>query len=115
MKAERDPASAAVSSVLSAGVGASLVLMASGLALCLLRGGPLPAAATPASALGAGLRALDAGALMSLGLLVLLATPAARVVVLIWQFARKREWVFVAVSTAVFAILAASVLAGRGE
>ena len=52
---------------------------------------------------------------MSLGLVILLATPAARVVVLVWQFARRREWAFVAISLTVLAVLAASVAIGRGE
>lgn len=115
MNAPRDAASAAVSRTLTAGVGASLSAMAAGYALALARGGPLPGAATPLSELAAGLLAVDPGALMSLGLLLLLATPAARVVVLAWQFARRREWPFVAVSLIVLAVLGASVLLGKGE
>lgn len=115
MSAPRDPASAAVARTLTAGVAASLAAMAAGYALALLRGGPLPAAATPLADLAAGLRALDPGAVMSLGLLLLLATPAARVAVLVWQFARRREWLFAAVSLTVLGILAASVALGRAE
>lgn len=115
MSARHDPASAAVSLTLAAGVTASMILMGGGFALALLRGGPVPAEATPLAALAAGLASFDPGALMSLGLIILLATPAARVAVLVWQFARRREWVFVAISMTVLGVLAASVAIGRGE
>ena len=115
MSAEHDPASAAVSRTLTLGVAGSLAMMAAGFLLALLRGGPLPTAATPLPELAGGLRSLDASAVMSLGLVILLATPAARVVVLVWQFARRREWAFVAISLTVLAVLAASVAIGRGE
>lgn len=115
MSAPRDAASAAVSLTLAGGVTASMTLMAGGFALALLRGGPIPAQATPMSGLATGLRAFDPAALMSLGLMILLATPAVRVAVLVWQFARRREWVFVAISLTVLAVLAASVAIGRGE
>jgi uncharacterized membrane protein len=115
MSEHHDPAAVAVSRTLAAGVGASMFLMTAGLLLALTRGGPLPDSATPLPALGAGLASADPGALMSLGLIILLATPAARVVVLTWQFARRREWLFAAVSLVVLGVLAASVLIGRGE
>lgn len=115
MSAPHDPAGVAVSRTLTAGVAASLSLMAAGLVLSLARGGPLPNAATPLGSLAAGLGAGDPAALMSLGLLTLLATPAARVAVLAAQFARNREWIFVAISLTVLGVLAASVLIGRVE
>lgn len=111
----RDSAGVAVSRTLAAGVGASLTLMGAGFVLALARGGPLPEKASALPELAGGLRAGDPAAVMSLGLLVLLATPASRVAVLAWQFARRREWVFVAVSLTVLGVLAASVLLGRGE
>lgn len=115
MSARRDPASAAVSRALTAGVASSMALMAAGFALALQRGGPIANAATPMSELAAGLRAGDPAGVMSLGLLILLATPAARVAVLVWQFGRRREWVFVAVSLTVLGVLAMSVALGQGE
>ena len=115
MSVKKDPASAAVSLTLALGVASSLTAMAAGYLLALVRGGPLPAAATPVGELAAGLVMGDPGAVMSLGLLLLLATPAARVAVLVWQFARRREWIFVAVSLTVLAVLAASVVIGRAE
>lgn len=109
-----DRASVAVSRTLAAGVGGSLALMGAGLLLALAHGS-VPDAATPLAALPAAVRAGDPAALMSLGLLVLLATPAARVCVLVWQFARRGEWRFVAVSLVVLGVLLASVFIGRGE
>lgn len=115
MKAPKDSASAAVSLTLALGVASSLTAMAAGYVLALVRGGPLPVAATPIGELAAGLRTGDPGAVMSLGLLLLLATPAARVCVLVWQFARRREWAFAAISLTVLAVLALSVVIGRAE
>lgn len=109
-----DRASVAVSRTLAAGVACSLTLMGAGLVAALARGG-VPDAATPLASLPAAVLAGDPGGLMSLGLIILLATPAARVCVLIWQFARRDEWRFVAVSAVVLGVLVASVLIGRGE
>ncbi len=115
MNREHDPVSVAVSRTLKMGVVLSMTMMTAGLLLAFARGGPLPDAATPLRSLASGLGSADPGALMSLGLLVLLATPAARVVVLAWQFARRREWLFLAVSLIVLSVLAGSILVGRGE
>ena len=111
---ERASAEAAVSRTLTAGVSASLLLMGGGLLLSAARRSPLPEAATPLALLPAGLGAGDPDAVMSLGLIILLSTPAARVAVLVWQFARRRDWLFAAVALAVLGILAASVRIGRG-
>lgn len=54
-------------------------------------------------------------ATMRLGLLALLATPAARVAALAWEFGRRREWTFLLCSLFVLAVLAASVLLGRAS
>jgi uncharacterized membrane protein len=114
MKERHDPAAAVVSRTLAAGVGASVLLMAAGLVLSFASGHALPEAAPSASRLLSGALALDPAALMSLGVVVLLATPAARVAVLCWQFLKRREWRMAAVSLIVLTVLAGSVLLGRG-
>lgn len=115
MSSPRDSAGVAVSRVLTMGVAGSLTMMAGGFLLALVRGGPIPAETTPLNGLAAGLGQGDARAFMSLGVLILLATPAARVVVLCWEFAKRREWAFVLISLTVLGVLGASVLIGRGE
>jgi uncharacterized membrane protein len=63
--------------------------------------------------MGAGL----AGILLPGGLIILIATPAARVIVSVVEYVRERDWVFVALTLTVLAALVASVVAafwGRG-
>lgn len=62
---------------------------------------------------GAWLVARDAaivGPVVNVGLLILMATPIARVVASVAGFAWQREWRYVAMTAAVLATLAASVL-----
>jgi len=51
------------------------------------------------------LRAFEPGGFFELGLLVLLATPAARVVALCAAYLRRRQWLFSGISLFVLAIL----------
>jgi uncharacterized membrane protein len=110
-----DGASRAASAALRAGTASAVILILAGLAAALLRREPLPDQAPPAAALLQDALAGRPGGLLGLGLVLLLATPAFRVAVLAWQFARRREWTMLAVSAAVLCVLGASVLAGRGE
>jgi uncharacterized membrane protein len=48
--------------------------------------------------------------LLTIGLMLLLATPVARVVVSVVDYARERNWVFFVLTVIVLAELAASVL-----
>lgn len=109
----RDAPSAAVSRALTAGVCVSLSLMTLGAALSAASGRPLPASTPPPALLPAALGRGEPAALVALGVLALIATPAARVVVLAWQFARRREWAMTAVSLAVLGILTCGVVLGR--
>lgn len=56
---------------------------------------------------------LEGRGLIQLGLLLLLATPVARVALLVFAFARERDRLYVAVTLAVLAVLLYSLLAGR--
>ncbi len=113
---------AAVSRLLRAGVTLSAVVAIGGLTLDLLRHGGDPPhyrvfVGEPAelrSVWGVlhGAAALDARALIQLGLLILIATPVARVVFSAAAFALERDRVFVALTALVLAALVYS-LAGR--
>ena len=85
---------AVIGRLLHAGVVTSSVCLAGGLMLTVA--GVFPAVAN--AALGAGL-------------IVLLATPIARVIVSAGGYARERDWVFVLLTIGVLVSLAGSVLA----
>jgi len=80
--------------VLRAGVIASSVCLSVGLALALLNG-----------------EGGTAGVLLRTGIVVLLATPVARVVVSIVQYAHERDWTFTLLTSIVLAELLASAAA----
>lgn len=61
----------------------------------------------------AQLRTGSGGSIIALGLLVLVATPIARVIFAIVGFARERDWLYTVVSFIVLAILAFSLVHGR--
>jgi uncharacterized membrane protein len=80
----------------------------------LLRAGV--ALSTVCLSLGLVARAVPAGRafsdlLLTFGILVLLATPAARVVLSVVEFGRERDWLFVVLAAIVLLELAASVAA----
>ena len=61
----------------------------------------------------AGLRAGSSAGIIGLGLLVLIATPVARVAFAAAGFARERDWLYTAISALVLLILVFSLLHGR--
>jgi uncharacterized membrane protein len=83
----------AVGRVLRAGIGATTVCLSVGLALTLMGIGRRPAEL-----------------LLTIGLMLLLATPVARVVVSVVDYARERDWVFFGLTVVVLAELAATVI-----
>jgi uncharacterized membrane protein len=85
---------AAVGFVLRAGVMLSSVCLALGLVLSL-----------------SGAAAAAAGLLLQVGLVVLLATPVARVFISITEYIRERDWRFTTLTLIVLAELLASVVA----
>jgi uncharacterized membrane protein len=105
----------AVSVTLIAGVAVSAVLLVAGLALLFARPAPVePLAAGALPAAFEALTELDPAAFLHLGLLVLMFTPVARVVVLLMEFVRRREWAFAAVSLGVLFLLTGAVIIGLG-
>jgi uncharacterized membrane protein len=79
--------------LLHIGVGASAISLAAGLLLSMLRG---PSA-------------LSSGAL-TIGLVILMATPIMRVIVSLVAYVRMRDWFFVAATVMVFVLLGVTVL-----
>ena len=79
--------------ILMAGVLASTGLLAAGLLLQLL-----------------GVELAAATALTNAGLIVLMATPVARVVVSVVEYSLERDWLFAALTTTVLVILLGSLI-----
>lgn len=89
----------AIGRVLRVGIAASSVCLAAGLLLTL-----------------AGHDGSVANAVLTSGLVILLATPAARVVVSVAEYARERDWLFVALTlTVLLALVGSVVLAFWGD
>ena len=82
-----------IGTVLRVGVGMSTVCLASGVALYFTSGGPI------------------ASMLLQAGIVILLATPVARVVVSVVQYLGDRDWTFTALTVVVLIELLASVVA----
>ena len=80
--------------VLGVGLAISVVVLASGLALTL-------AGAAPAAA----------DRILRVGLMILMATPVARVMAATVEYAMERDWAFLAITLSVLAVLFASLLA----
>ena len=106
------PVEKAVSLVLRTGVLASAAVICLGLALLVLKGS---LASYPRNLAGflAGCLALDPGSVITLGLVVLVATPFARVAVSIVAFALEKDWRYVAITAIVLAILVTGIIMGK--
>ena len=101
-----------VSLLLIVGLTVALVLLASGAVLAAAGfGGSLPHS-TSVTYIPGGIAAFEPGALLELGLLILISTPAVRVVALFVAFLRRREWLFAGVSGIVLLVLASSAYFG---
>ncbi len=84
----------AIGRVLRLGIATSSACLAAGLLLTLV-----------------GLGGSLVRVVLSAGLVILLATPAARVIVSVVEYVRERDWLFVALTLTVLLALAASVVA----
>lgn len=102
----------AVSRLLLTGLVVAIALMLVGAVLAAVRGAGSVEGLSSITRLPHLLASLDATGFIDLGLLVLLATPFARVVALLVVFAGRRQWLFAGVSFAVMAILAFSAYLG---
>ena len=108
--------------MLQAGVLVSATVVLAGLALMLARGAAPPerfeifrGTASPLRSLtgiARGARALDGAAVAQLGLVLLVATPVARVALTLVAFLRQRDRLYVALTTVVLALLLYGLLVG---
>ncbi len=94
-------------------VGLCVALMAIGLVLAVLQGEGLPHDVVGVQDLLGAARRGDPAAYLSLGLLVLLATPVLRVAGALAVFALERDRRYVLVTAAVLAVMGVGVLLGR--
>ena len=100
-----------LSRLLLAGLLLAVLLMVAGAVLAAAGNGPVERASSLSDLPGA-LASLQPWGLIILGLLVLMATPVARVVALLALFAWRRSWRFSAICVFVLAVLALSVFLG---
>jgi uncharacterized membrane protein len=110
-----------VSTILIVGVGASATLIAVGLAGSFLVGWegslvgatPVDRATSDFGVLPRGLATLRPAALVQVGLVILLLTPVARVAASVVGFFMERDWLYVAITAVVLAVLLASLFVLR--
>jgi len=91
--------------VLTAGLLLAVALLVTGIALQLAGFAPEHSRVVSVMDMPRALAAVEPSGFYSLGLIVLLATPIARVVALAVGFGRRRAWLFCALSALVFAVL----------
>jgi uncharacterized membrane protein len=104
----------AVHSILIIGLVASSLLLVVGLILDALTGKTLSTATLPPGEALARTLELRPSGFLSLGLLVLLATPIVRVVGSIIVFLWERDWLYMAITLFVLMVMLLSVLLGHG-
>ncbi len=101
-------------------VATALVLAGAGATLWRHAGDPVdfgvfrgePLSLRDPAAIARGALALQGPGLVQLGLLVLLATPVARVAFSVFAFAAQRDWTYVAITVVVLGVLSASLMSG---
>ena len=101
-----------ISRVLTVGLLAAVALLVVGVILALARPGVAVPHVTAVQDVPGELARLQPGGFFELGLLVLLATPFARVVALGIAFARRRWWLFAGISTVVAVLLIVGAVLG---
>jgi uncharacterized membrane protein len=102
-----------VNRILTVGIVLTVALLAAGLVLSIAGGKGLPTRVVPLADLPSLVADLDPAAYLSLGLIVLVATPFVRVAGSIVAFARERDGRFVLVTAVVLAVMCLSVVLGR--
>lgn len=108
-----DPIERTVNRVLIVGVTVSVALMAAGLILGALDEQGMPSGVVPLAELPSLLGALDPAAFLSVGLIVLIATPFVRVAGSIVAFALERDRRYVLVTAVVLVVMCLSVVLGK--
>lgn len=106
---------AAIARLLYSGLIASVVLLLAGVLLAVAGDGPAVPRFTSFGDMPGALIGLEAGGFFSLGLLVLLLTPAAQVILLLVAFLRGKNWIFAGLSLVILAVLVLSAMLGLGR
>ena len=110
---EMDAIERTVNLVLTAGIGLTVGLLVAGLVLSIAQGQGLPTRIVPLADLPPLLADLDPAAYLSLGIVVLIATPFVRVGGTIVAFARRRDRRYVLITVVVLAVMCLSVVLGK--
>lgn len=108
-----DPVERMVSRVLGVGIAVAVVFLLVGVVLGVASGDGLPQSVVASADLLSGLVELEPAAYLSLGLLVLIATPFVRVIGSIVAFALAHDRRYVLVTVAVLVVMCLGVLLGR--
>ncbi len=111
---ERRDIDAVVHHVPIIGLALSTALMLAGVGLALARGTALPATVAGLGEVLPRALALRPSGVLTLGLLVLIATPILRVVGSVVAFIAERDWRFAGVTALVLLVMVLSILLGRG-
>lgn len=101
-----------VSRVIAGGLVVAILLLLTGAALALAGRGPSPSTIADISDIPRALAALEPAGFLDLGLLMLLATPVARVTALAVGFGIAKSWFFCSISVLVLALIALSAYLG---
>lgn len=103
-----------IHSLLVWGVWLSSTVMLFGLGVAAVTGKPVPGSVPPFQQLIPQALALQPGAILALGLLILIATPILRVVSSVFAFIYERDWRYALITFIVFLIVMTSIYLGRG-
>lgn len=103
-----DRLSRGLARLLQIALGCGLVVVVAGSVLELVRRGHLGRSAVPIAKLGSGLAAFDASAVLTLGLVILLAAPAAGLAYLVVVLLARRDRGHALIAAVVLAILIGS-------
>ncbi len=102
-----------VSRVLAVGIVIAVALMVVGLVLGVWDAEALPSHVVPLADLPGALGSLDPAAYLSLGIIVLIATPFVRVAGSIVAFAREHDRRYVLITAVVLTVMCLSVVVGK--
>jgi uncharacterized membrane protein len=95
------------------GLALSVALILTGLVLSLINHQSLPGGVLPFGSIFPSVVALEASGFISLGLLVLIATPIIRVILSFISFLVERDWRFAGITLVVLIAVLVSILLGK--
>ena len=102
----------AVHKMLLAGLFASTAALLAGLTISAITHQPVPSSVSGFAGMVEGLRQGSPAGFLSLGILLLIATPVLRILGSLAEFIANRDWRYACITLLVLAVLGASLLAG---